>query len=71
MVMNSDRLVLTVEEAGQLLGLSRPSAYLAVKRGQIPIIKVGRRILVPKAALEKMLAEAKPLCANQSCKPGE
>jgi excisionase family DNA binding protein len=63
--MKSDKLVFTVEEAGQRLGLSRPSAYLAVKRGQIPIIKVGRRFLVPKAALEKMLAEAKPSCIDQ------
>lgn len=62
MVQETERLVLTVEEAGRSLGLSRPSAYIAVKRGRIPIIRIGRRIMVPKAALEKMLADVKPAC---------
>lgn len=57
MVVETD-LVLSVAEAGRRLGLSRPSAYLAAKRGQIPTIKIGRRLLVPKAALEKLLANA-------------
>lgn len=56
--MEDTKYVLTVEEAGQRLGLSRPSAYQAVKRGEIPIIRIGRRILVPVAALEKLLANA-------------
>ena len=50
--------VLTVEEAGVLLRLSRPSAYQAVKKGEIPTIRIGRRLLVPKAALDRMLLEA-------------
>lgn len=51
-------IVLTVEEAAKRLKISRPSAYLAIERGEIPVIKIGRRILVPVAALERMLAEA-------------
>ena len=51
-----NRLTWTVEQAGDLLGISRPSAYAAVNTGDIPSIRVGRRLLVPKAALEKMLA---------------
>ncbi len=61
MTIESTTLVMTVEDAGTLLGLSRPSAYLAVKRGEIPVIRLGKRLVVPRAALEKMLAEAKPL----------
>ena len=53
-----EKYVLTVPEAGERLGLSRPSAYLAVKRGQIPVIRIGRRLLVPIAALDKMLESA-------------
>ena len=49
------RLTLTVEEAAQLLGISRAIAYEAVRRGEIPSIKIGRRILVPKAALHKLV----------------
>lgn len=59
------RLVFTVEEAAQLLGISRSFAYEAVQRGEIPSMRIGRRILVPKAALERYLAstgwrDAKP-----------
>jgi excisionase family DNA binding protein len=52
------RLTLTVEEAAETLGISRAFAYEAVAAGDIPCIRIGRRILVPKAALEKMLEGA-------------
>lgn len=42
-------------ETGRILGLSRPSTYAAAKRGDIPTIKIGARILVPRAALERLL----------------
>lgn len=42
-------------DAGRALGLSRASTYDAVARGQIPAIRVGRRLLVPTAALRRML----------------
>jgi excisionase family DNA binding protein len=51
-----NRLVFTVEEAAQLLGISRSFAYEAVQRGEIPSMRIGRRILVPKVALERLLA---------------
>ena len=50
-----NRLVFTVEEAAQLLGISRSFAYEAVHRGEIPSMRIGRRILVPKAALQRFL----------------
>ena len=50
-----ERLVLTVEEAAKILNLSRASAYQGVAHGEIPSIRVGRRILVPRQALERML----------------
>jgi excisionase family DNA binding protein len=51
----ADRLTLTVEEAAALLGISRAFAYEAVRRGEIPSIRIGRRVLVPKAALERLV----------------
>jgi hypothetical protein len=45
----------TVEETGQILGLSRASAFAAATRGDIPTIRVGRRLIVPRRGLEKML----------------
>ncbi len=50
-----ERLTLTVEEAATVLGVSRAFAYEAVRRGDIPAIKIGRRILVPKTALHRLL----------------
>jgi excisionase family DNA binding protein len=49
---------LTVEAAAKVLGIGRNNAYEAAKRGEIPTIKIGGRILVPRAALERMLEGA-------------
>ena len=51
-----DRPVLTVDETAKLLGISRGSAYQAVRRGEIPTIRIGRRFLIPRARLMAMLA---------------
>jgi excisionase family DNA binding protein len=47
--------VLTVEEAGRVLRISRNSAYEAARIGQLPTLRIGRRVLVPTAALLRML----------------
>ena len=52
------RLVYTVEEAATLLGISCSFAYEAVQRGDVPSMRIGRRILVPKAALQRYLESA-------------
>ena len=49
------RQTLTVEEAGGLLGISRNSAYEAARRGELPAIRIGKRLIVPRAALERLL----------------
>lgn len=51
-------LVYTVEEAGRLMGLGRSAAYEAARSNQLPVLRIGRRWLVSKVALNKMLAEA-------------
>ena len=52
----SEGRVKTLNEVAALLRISRGSAYEAAKRGEIPTIKIGRRLLVPSDALEKMLS---------------
>ncbi len=52
------RLTLTVDEAAAALGISRAFAYEAVTRNEIPHIRIGRRILIPRAALDRMLQGA-------------
>lgn len=56
--MDDDRLTLTVEEAARLLGISRALAYELVARGEVPSIRLGRRIVVPRRALDTMLDTA-------------
>lgn len=51
-------------DTGRLLGLSRGSTYAAATRGDIPVIKIGKRYLVPRAALERLLnAGVRPTAA--------
>ncbi len=52
----AERKVLTVPEAGEQLGLSRNSAYEAARRGDIPTIRIGKLLLVPKAAFDRLLS---------------
>lgn len=51
----TEPMTCTVEEAGRLLGVSRGAAYEAVRRGEIPVIRIGRRLLVPRPKLESLL----------------
>ena len=50
-----ERLTYKIEEAAVLLGIGRNQGYDAAKRGDIPTIKIGKRLLVPKAALDRIL----------------
>ena len=52
------RSTLSVEEAAEVLGLSRAAAYLAANSGNLPIVRIGRRMVVPRFALEKLLVSA-------------
>jgi excisionase family DNA binding protein len=47
--------VFTVPEAGEILRISKWKAYEAAKDGSLPVIWLGRRCLVPRRVLEKML----------------
>lgn len=56
--MSTECLTLSVEEAGRLLGYSRNSAYEAVKRGELPTIKLGCKHRVPRVAIDRLLEVA-------------
>lgn len=57
--MAVQRETFTVDEAAKILGIGRTSAFEAVARGDLPAIRMGRRLLVPKAALAELLAAAR------------
>lgn len=66
--VDQSRLTLTVEEAAEILGISRAFAYKLVKRDELPIVRLGRRVVVPRRALETMLGseDALPPAAGGS-----
>src|SRR5262245_57364164 len=45
------RVVITIPEAARLLGVGKNTLYEAARRGEIPVLALGRRRLVPVAAL--------------------
>ena len=45
----------TVNEAAALLNMSVSGVYMAIRRHQLPAIRVGMKILIPKAILDRML----------------
>jgi excisionase family DNA binding protein len=51
------RTTLTVEEAAEVLSIGRASAYAAAGDGDLPTVRIGRRLLVPVAGLRRMLGE--------------
>lgn len=53
-----ERETMTVEEAAQKLGIGRGTAYRAAQTGELPTIRLGKRLVVPREAIDRMLAEA-------------
>ena len=52
---DGERLTYTLTEAARRLGISRALAYEAAHRGELPVCRIGRRMLVPRAALARLL----------------
>jgi excisionase family DNA binding protein len=50
-----ERLTVSVEYAAGVLGISRAAAYNYAKDGKLPVIRLGSRIVIPRAALDKLL----------------
>jgi excisionase family DNA binding protein len=59
------RLAVSVTEAAAMLGISRGLAYELVHRGELPVIQLGRRLVVPIVALERLVAAASPLTSGE------
>lgn len=55
MLKRSQALTISIEEAARRLGIGRNQAYEAARLGQIPVIKIGKRLLIPLAPFEQML----------------
>jgi len=57
------RHTMTIKEAAKALGIGRDQAYEAAHRGEIPTIRIGKRLLVPVAVFTRMLETTKPVRA--------
>lgn len=62
----SEALTISVPEAGRRLGLSRNSAYQAAKNGELPVIRIGHRLLVSIFALDEMLGARRSLSGEEA-----
>ncbi len=49
------RPTLSVEEAAAMLSVSRGAVYDAVKTGQLPHVRIGRRIVIPRSRLLELI----------------
>ena len=60
-----ERLVMTVDEVAEALGISRATAYMLANTRKLPVIRISkRRLIVPKKALDELLASATKEQAN-------
>lgn len=64
--MDEEKLTLTVSETARLLGISRGLAYEMVRTGEIPSVRFGKRVLVPRHSLEKLLERGQLVTSDQS-----
>jgi len=55
--------LLRVEEAAQVLGIARTKAFEMVARRELPVIRMGRLVRVPRAALDAWIADRTELAA--------
>ena len=56
-----ERQTVSIKEAAQQFGLHYEAVYRAVRKGEIPAIRIGGRILIPKAVMVRLLADPGPL----------
>ena len=61
---NEECLTMSVEDAAKVLGISRQLAYEMVHQGKIPVLRFGRRLVIPRAGLLHLLGE---LESGSSC----
>ncbi len=53
-------LLVSVPEAARLLGVGKTLAWEMVRNGDLPKVNLGKRVLIPRAALEQLAGEPRP-----------
>jgi excisionase family DNA binding protein len=60
MQATTEKLCLSVDEAAKALGICRSLAFKLIAEKRLPAVRLGRRLVVPRAQLEKMLEQGGP-----------
>jgi len=55
MTTDVESLTVSVDTAGRMLGISLPTAYKLIHTGELPSVRLGKRILVPRVQIERLL----------------
>ena len=63
---NGAKLLLNVQEASELLGVGTALVYEMVRRDEIPHIRLGRLVKIPRQALEAWIAQASGIADGNS-----
>ena len=53
-----ERSLMTVNEIAETLGCGRTLVYQSIRRGQLPIIKLGRLTRIPTSSVEQVIIQA-------------
>lgn len=63
-MQSTERGTLSIEQAASRLGIGRGAAYAAARENRlpVPVIRIGRRMLVSRSAVEAVLTAEKPAC---------
>lgn len=70
-ITEHDRVTLNVTECAARLGISRGLCYRLLREGRLPMLRLGRRLLVPRKALEDMLAVNEKQALQETARPRE
>lgn len=68
-VRSSDKAALTRTEVAELFGVDARTVTVAVERGEIPCVRFGRRVLIPREPLLAMLTSAALLAPDSQGRP--
>ncbi|MGH7867236.1 MAG: helix-turn-helix domain-containing protein, partial [Candidatus Dormibacteraceae bacterium] len=60
------RMVLRVEEVHELLGISQWTIYEMIRRRELPALRIGRLIRIPRPALEEWIAAQTTGCVERA-----
>lgn len=59
--MEQEPRTFSVIGAAQTLGISRASVYRLIQRGELPAVRLGWRLVIPREAIDELLRQANPM----------